>query len=343
MITVHDLSAVLTPSGLAELQQYPTKYDVTVEFNGQWPTLDGLTQAAHNCISNPNKICVFVDPQHKHVAVRFGTDTGVAPANFDMVSKAGNASFHAGDWVNGVKGILSRAEVTSTKSNQPTAVIVQQPVIEHPMPVWPWLLGFGILAVLGWVVIAMARKRTRKLIEEADSKLDDVRREAGELAQRNIKEQAWADRIEETTRPVRSIPARPARVKTPVPAKPAQSGPEFESMFKRTPSRGNVGTATPRRRNTPEPAVVVVNQGNNDLLTGMLVGEAMTRRRLPTPEPVRRHRTPTPEPSRSSWSSRSSDDGGGSSSIFSSSDSGGSGGSFDGGGSCDSGGGGGDF
>ena len=141
MITVHDLSGVL-PAG-SDLAMYPTKYDVTVEFNGQWPTLDGLTRAAHECMTNPNKVCIFVDPQHKHVAVRFGTDTGITPANFDMVSKAGNAQFHDGDWVNGVKAILSRAEVTSTKSNQATAVIVQQSTVEHPVPVWPFVLGIG--------------------------------------------------------------------------------------------------------------------------------------------------------------------------------------------------------
>lgn len=212
------------------------------------------------------------------------------------------------------------------------------------MPVWPWVLGLGIMAMLGMVIVAMVRRRARRLMTEANDRIDDVRREAGELAQRNIQRQTEDDfdealrkKIKTVLKPVPVLAAEVAE-EHPAPRGPLiPESPTYVSLY----SRYN---KVPKKR-TPVSKVVIVQQQQSPgiSLGDVLIADALLDNASARREDVRReeryeerhHHTPTPAPRVY--------DGGGSSSSDSDSDSGGSSSSFDGGGSSDSGGGGGDF
>lgn len=309
-VEVRDQIGALSPQALADLVATPTQHRVIANFVhvGSESELDMLVS---KCITTPNTICVGVDPALRKTRSHFGVDTGVPSSTFQQVALAGNLDFKSGDWANGIKSIIARANAVSVRSDRPAAVVLQTTKVEQPFPVWPFLVGGGMLLVLVIGVVWWLRRR-----EQAARKvLDDARGEVGEMASRNIEH----DRIEEFDRRIRQ--------------------------------RHVVGTVTtsPKRVVQPVPpsSTVIVNNpsaGNGDFLTGMMVGEALSYHRTPEPE-YRRHRTPTPIPvpvySSPTDTGYDSGGGGGSSGGF---DFGGGGGGFDsGGGGFDGGGGGGAF
>jgi uncharacterized membrane protein YgcG len=319
MTTVSDSTNTLSPSSRSELEGVQSRSPVHIVFK-ESPSQAALGHDMDACIATPSTICIGVDPVHRWTSTRFGVDSGVRSGDFQQVARAGNLDFKQGDWAGGVKAIISRAEVLSVKSNAPSAVILQQPVIEHGVPAWPFVVGFGVLAIVtAWIIVSV-RRRTQKALEDANKAIQDVRTEAAELAGKNIDEDHWGERLEA------SQEARRRSARHPI-------------HHDRVPARhGDQGLpASPST--AASPSVVVVGGGGSpaDFATGLLVGEALEsgrgrRQRTPTPIPIPR-REPTPAPSYS---------GGGDDSPSSSFSSGGDDSSF-GGGGFDGGGGGGDF
>lgn len=315
-VQVVDQTNALSPAQKAALEGTPAGNRVVVNF------VSASSQAAlgsdmDRCVTTPNTVCIGVDPGHRWTSTRFGIDSGVRSSDFIQVSRAGNLEFKDGNWVEGVQAIISRAAAVSVRADKPAAVIVNQtsPVIEKPTPVWPFVVGFGLLGVvllLVWRSIRRQQKRTQEIA-------DDARRETAEVASRNIE----AGRQDDFDR---RLSGRRASCGYTSPAAPAAPTP---AVF------------------VNNPAPVVVGGGSpSDFATGLVLGEVMAesrrrdddyvsrRRRDPTPAPV--SHISSPEPSYSSGgydsSSSSSYSSGGDSSSFSSFD---SGSSFSGGG-CDS-------
>ena len=330
MTIVLDSTGALSSQAKAELEAVQTRFPLHVVFKEE-PSQAALGKDMDACVATPSTICIGVDPGHRWTSSRFGVDSGIKSGDFAQVSRAGNLDFKQGDWVGGIKAIVSRAELLSTKSNAPTAVVIQNPIIEHPVPVWPFFLGFGALAAVGGYVLWATRRRTKRVLEEADKAIQDVRGEAAELAGRNIKDERWERSLDESLARKAAIPAK---------AKEEDFCPVCSTpIVKRKCSCRQPAAPAP-----PSPVVVAGSSSGSDLVTGLVIGEALAAdresyrrhrtptpipvsRRDPTPEPVSR-RDPTPEPSPS----------GGDDSSFSSFSSGGSDSDFGGGG-----GGGGDF
>lgn len=337
MIQVVDELGYLSTTSKAGLEATPVAFNVKVFISED--TRNSLETQMKDCATSRSSLCIGVNPTARFSAVYYGGD--VAPAaSVAEIKKAGNPSFRKGDVEQGVKDIILRAQSVSATAR----VVVQQPMqtIDHPVPVWPFVTGFGGLAVIIAAAVLIFRRQQRKAMKA----VEDVQREAGELASRNI--QADKDRelterlLEKASKPV--PPASESRQSSyfdqrrVVPAPAPDPSPPSRSYGSTTwgPSRPPTGYASVRP-SPPAPIVVhqppvVVRDNSNDLVTGMLVGEALSRPRereviVEREEPRHHHRREaTPEPTRSSWGAsrdddddRSSSSSGGSSSFFDSS------------------------
>jgi hypothetical protein len=271
-------------------------------------SVDELETDAHEAVASANVVVVAIDPSHHKTIVRFGTATGVKAGDFDSISKAGNAHFRSGEWAAGIEAIAIRAKasrdavVALSQSNEPV-------VVQGGLDPWAWgliaalVVGFAGLALWIWRKGKHERAQYEKVLNETTA-------EAQELRSRNIKEADWESKIGAAAP---TAPASASRVAAPV---RRQRGRTVQTVA------------------VPQPQVIV-RDGGNDFLTGMLVGESMNR---PAPTTVVEREVVH---ERDSGGSSSSYDSGSSSSDSSSSDSGGSSSSWDsGGGSFDSGGGG---
>lgn len=303
MIEIQDRTNTLTAQERASISEHPTPFVGKVIVGA--PSKDQLKADVHACVTSPNTVCVGVDPAHRFTWTEIGVDVGVRSGDYQQVGRAGNADFKDGRWADGVNAILSRAAILSRRSESATAVVIQQPtqVIEKSVSGWA---VFGVFAAIGatFLAIAFYARRQRRLAQDT---IENMQRETAELASRNIREGEF------------TIPAGGS------------------VRLRGTGKIGNDG-----RLESPvlmSPQVIVQGGNNNDFLTGMVVGDALSHRSEP---PLyshhHHHRTPTPEPSYSSSRSSGSDGGG---SSFDWSSGGGGGGDFSGGDS--GGGGGGDF
>jgi uncharacterized membrane protein YgcG len=337
---VLDSTGTLSSQAKTELESIQTRFPLHIVFKDE-PSQAVLGKDMDACVVTPSTICIGVDPGHRWTSSRFGVDSGIKSGDFAQVSRAGNLDFKQGNWVGGVKAIVSRAELLSTKSNVPTAIVIQNPIVEHPVPVWPFFLGFGVLAAIGGYVLLTVRRRTKKALEEADKAIQDVREEAAELTSRNIKDERWERSLDESLAKKAAIPAKAEEAAIPVKVEKKDFCPVCSTPIvnRKCSCAKSTTTSHPTRRRAapvpapPSPVVVVGSSSGSDLVTGIVVGEALAanresyhRHRTPTPIPAPR-RDPTPEPSSS----------GGDDSSFSSFSSGGSDSNFGGGG------GGGDF
>lgn len=304
MINVTDEISVLTPSARADLAATPTPFSVTVVFGSRpKPEFDVSTHACGS--ASPNALCIGVNPAGHFTAVYYGIDVA-GPGASDTIKKAGNQSFKGGDYAQGVKDIVSRAEALS--HSRSGAAVINQPVttVEHPVSAVPFVIGFGFLG--GFVLLAyMAIRKQRAAMKTA---IENSQREAAEMASRNIKA-GFGDEPK--------APAPPRHRPAPAPVAPRYA---------------TAPTATPPSYAPP----VVIDRGGNDFATGLILGQAISQPRVVVEREIihetPRYRAPDPEPSRSSHDS----DSGGSSSFSDSSSGGGSsdfGDSGGGGGSSD--------
>ncbi|TAL28992.1 MAG: hypothetical protein EPN98_21355 [Phenylobacterium sp.] len=309
MINVTDDASVLSPSARADLAATPTPFAATVVFRDIGK--GEMESAIRACGSaSPSAVCIGVNPRGHFTTVYYGIDVAGSSAA-ETIKKAGNPSFKAGDWTQGVRDILVRAEAVS--HSRAGATVINQPVttIEHPVSALPFVIGFGFIG--GFILLAyLAIRKQRAAMKAA---IENSQRETAEMASRNIRAEAEAEEKASSRSTAPPAPARrqheaaiPVRRYVPVPpAPPAYSPP------------------------------VIIDRSGNDFATGLILGQAISQPRVIEREVIRetpRYRTPDPDPApSSSWSSNdsssSSDDSssGGGSSDFN--DSGGGGGSSD--------------
>jgi uncharacterized membrane protein YgcG len=334
-VRVEDSAQVLSPAQKTDLEAISTPHKVVALLENP-ASKDALQQHVKACVSTPNTLCIGVSPKLRYTWTEIGLDTGIRAADYQQVGRAGNVDFKAavgGDadgWPNGIKSIISRAQVLAHRElAAPTGVVIQQPqtVVEHPVSAAPFLVGFGVLASLIGVAaffVLRAQRRTREALENSQ-------RETAELASRNVRDQDWAEAV--TAR----VGARRA-VEKPRAYSPGSNPGVFRE------GHGFLPLA--------QPPAVVVDRSGNDMASGILIGQALSQptyrhesyRPLPRdviPAPrSRRDETPAPSYSSSSSSSSTSSYSSGGGSDYSSSSGGGGGGDFS---SSSGGGGGGDF
>jgi hypothetical protein len=88
--------------------QYP--FDVRVVTSSEHTQTADFDRYVAAQVARPNMVVVGVDPLHRHTAVHFGRETGIAPSQFRAIEEAGNSSFREGNWRRGVEAILASAK-----------------------------------------------------------------------------------------------------------------------------------------------------------------------------------------------------------------------------------------
>lgn len=267
-------------------------------------------------------LSIGIDPKHRHTFVRASSDFGLPDG--PEVAAAGNGHFKRGDLVGGIDAIAAKAREASAATR-----VVQGAggnIVVHEQKtsagVW-WLLGGVSLAVLivagyAWIRARKRDREHRERMAELDLEISD--RQLKRLE--NEEEQDFERRLAgaSVSRPALGIAA----------SERAMTGPQ----------RGRTWDGRAPAHLDPFPAPAVHHHhhqqsGGNDLLTGVLIGNALSDHGHSTREVVHERvveRAPDPEPaSSSSWDSGSSssswDSGGSSSSDSGSSSDGGGGGS----------------
>lgn len=358
MIEIIDEAGTLTPAARADLAATPSQFRVRALFVSA-PTREALDARVSAAVTSPSTLAIGVDPGHHWTFTHFGVDTGVRSGDYQMVARAGLADFKAGDWAGGAKAIASRAQAVAQQRSSGTPVIVQQPttVVDHGVSPWPFVIGFGALTLLGYVLYRALRAKGDRIAEAAE----DMKREAAEMASKNIEADVTAkfdaSLAKHKSKASAKFDASMAKRKASAEksALPRSTTDEYIERTAHARPRGGLAAPAQRPLNVTNvtygtayaPAPVIVRDSSSDMLTGMMIGDAMSR-----PAGIERevvversyHSSPAPEPAPSSYDSGSSGSSWSDSSSSSSSyDSGGSSGDFGGGGGFDGGGGGGDF
>lgn len=330
-IRVTDDVGALSASAKQALEGLSSPLQIKVVFQSA-PSREVLSNDMWKCVISPDIVCVGVDPKHKFTATQFGKATGISQSDFPTVARAGNADFHDGNWTAGVKAIVNQANTLARQSHEYSSPIYKTPlshqieivgaaqnpihqtliISETPVPVWPFILGFGIIAVVVWLSVRYLRKSQDRFTRAIENK----EREAAELASRNIKESAWMDALEKKA-DTASLPSSqsnrpPTPVSTPLLEQQRQPD-DYDRAFRRQAPTQRQPEPVYRTQRQPEPVVrtvyqpvvqppVVVVDSGPSFVDGLIVGEMLTR---PSPtrsyydddEPRhRRHRTPTPTP-----------------------------------------------
>jgi membrane protein implicated in regulation of membrane protease activity len=269
MTVIRDRAGAIAAQDAAHLQSESWPFDVHVLVESA-SSFDALVDDAHAAVTSPSVVVIALDTAHHKVAVRFGTNTGVKQGDFDSVSKAGNAHFHAGEIRDGIDAILLRAQasaqsaVAMSESNAPV-------VVQEGLSGGAWAGIIILFAIVAGTVVWLWR-RSRKDRDSFEKTLNDSRDQVAELRAHNAREADWEDSIQANQkgwtaakRPAPE-PAPVTRRETPPPryAAPAYGGPPPAPVY----------------INNPPP--VIVNQGGSGgsgYVEGMLMGEILSQPR----------------------------------------------------------------
>lgn len=188
---IQDLTGSLSASDVSALQGVSTPLDVRILFTSS-DSKPGLDMHVHDMVTSANTLAIGVDPVHHYAYTHFGTGTGIRHADYLAIARAGNAEFHAGNWGAGVRAVVTAADAASSQM-QRSEVVIQQPttVVEHSTSPWPFVVGFGLLAVAVLLVWRWMRRRSRDIENAAQ----EARDEAQEMRARNIEERGWNDKF----------------------------------------------------------------------------------------------------------------------------------------------------
>jgi uncharacterized membrane protein YgcG len=340
---IDDPSGALSPQAKAQIQNATSAFDVKIVISAT-DTRATLDAKVSEMVNSANTLAIGVDPVHHFTFTHFGVGTGIPRERYQDVARSGNGEFKQGHWGEGINAIVASAAASRQASAATTTIVMptQQMTVEHPFPVMP-MVGAAIALALGFFLLW---RWSRRKTAEVAATLDDFRGEAAQMRSRNIEEQGWHDKMKQNQTAATTTPDL-RNSATPSAAPSLASAPRGYASI--PPAAAPVHVHRPRYHSPvvaapPAPSVYIQQSGGNDLLTGVLIGEALNRpvererviERHYTPPPAR-HDTPAPSHSSSSDSSSSS----WGDSIGSLFDSGSSGGDF--GGGFDGGGGGGDF
>jgi uncharacterized membrane protein YgcG len=272
-VKVFDSVGVLTSAQRAELEGITSPHTVKLllQNTSSKPEFQNVIKT---CVDSANTICAGVSPKLRYTWTEIGIDTGIRSGDYNQVGRAGNVELKIGlggdsqGYVDGFKAIISRAQVLAHRETAvPTPVVIHQPrtetVVEHPVSAWPFVIGFGVIgALVGvvWFISHRQQKRTQRALENAE-------REAAEMAQRNIRDQRWADEIEKRVGDIPPIGKSPEVQKKVAEVPPRKS--TWDDVIERArpqksplnhmvnEAQKKVATRTPPRRSrTPAPVIV---------------------------------------------------------------------------------------
>jgi len=312
-VAINDTIGILRPLDRAAITATAVSSPFRVKVLFEKTSKPEMQQQLHRCVDTPATICIGVDPVHHYTFTEFGVATQISPVDFQDVGRAGTADFRQGHWASGVMAIIERGvtlrHYEMTPASSPAAVtpvIIEQPrmVVERPIPIWPFVVGFGILMACALVAWRLLHKQAKKT-EEAIKGLNEER---FEYASRNI----MAD--DDFEKKISSI----AATTTDDTKTAAQSSSSRATLFTPTqPSRAvpfmipTLPTPSP-----PSSPTVIVDSGRGDdrFFEGMMMGEVLSR---PIPEPARYREVVVEEPVRREPDSEPAHDAGGSGSDFS--------------------------
>lgn len=322
MIDIEDQLHAFDTAQLQHLRDRANAYGIDIKLT----VSDGshsraqLEQHVASRVTGRKQISIGVDPKHHFTFVRGSRDLGL-PSGPEIAS-AGNSFFRTGDLVGGIDAIAARAnslksEAVTSHTGAPIIIHQHTPPATTSVSAWWYLGGLGVvvLAVVGYVLWRNAKRE-----REAERLAAELNNAIGDRMLENAERGAVRDF---ETR----LNASAARRAAPAPR----------------PSYSPYPYPVP----TPAPAApVIVNQGGgNDMLTNMLLFDALTdHHHHHDTRVIERERVVERDTSSSSWDSGGGDSSS-SSSWDSSSDSSSSSdwGGGDSGGGFDSGGGGSDW
>jgi hypothetical protein len=155
-LRVVDEAHQLAPSQLQELSGVVARapFDGRLVVTTEYADAQDLARYVHTLVSSPSLVVVGLDPQHRHVQVRFGVESGVPRAQWADIERAGNDAFRRGDWAGGASAIFE----TAARSAAASPLAKQDEPSRQLAPAErPSMFGttFLVLAVLGVVVAGL--------------------------------------------------------------------------------------------------------------------------------------------------------------------------------------------
>ncbi len=302
--TVKDRASLFTDSDRSMMEQSASGSPFTVHVltEAAAPNQAAWEAEVSGAVTASDVLAIGVEKAHRWTTVKAGGSTGIPAGNGASLGDFGNGFFKSGNFGAGIDAIIVHATqvraATPVIVDMPTGRGVQPIVLQTTAPIaprvtdgpggWFWFLMFAAIAIGGiWFVIK--RRKINATLRETEMERDEAR------ADRVINEKPFAESPPVST-PRRSAAPDPVRETEPrrYVARPRAIAPSV--------------IAPVVQQQT------AVNSGGNDLVTGILIGEAISRPREVVRETVYERHTyqaPREEPapsssSTSSWSDSSS-------------------------------------
>lgn len=156
-LQLRDGADLLTPDQESALRASSARYDfdACVLTDTRFTTRDAFERHVAAQLTAPGMVVVGIDPAHRWTAVHYGTSTRIATARFGAIENAGDTSFRAARWADGVVAILDAAQ-----SSVGTAT--GRDVGRAGAPAFPWgTVFFGLLVVGGIALATRVFRRAR--------------------------------------------------------------------------------------------------------------------------------------------------------------------------------------
>jgi hypothetical protein len=150
-LQVRDEAHVLTTDDVGRLRSdvAGAPFDARLVVTTAHAESQDLARYVEQFVSEPDMVLVGLDPDHRHVQVRFGTGSQVPAASRVAIEKSGNDAFRRGDWEAGASAIFRAA--ANAVSVAPSGGVTPAARVE-PAPAGP---GLVFLVIGGFVAIAL--------------------------------------------------------------------------------------------------------------------------------------------------------------------------------------------
>jgi MYXO-CTERM domain-containing protein len=150
-LQVRDDAHVLAPQDIARLRSEVASapFDARLMTTTDHPESQDLARYLERFVSEGDMVVVGVDPEHRHVQVRFGTASHVPQPSRSAIEKSGNDAFRRGDWEGGAATIFRMASgaVSTAPAEGPSAMSRAAPAPASP--------GMILIVIGGFVGIAL--------------------------------------------------------------------------------------------------------------------------------------------------------------------------------------------
>jgi hypothetical protein len=117
-LQLQDTASLFTSADRSQIQAAVARYpfDARVLTTSAYPDQQAFSRFIGGQVNEANEVVIGIDPVHHHTQVHFGTGSHVASGQWTSIERAGNGSFHGGQWAAGVIDILDLASSAVTTS-----------------------------------------------------------------------------------------------------------------------------------------------------------------------------------------------------------------------------------